>query len=331
MNSEKRFRFTLSFLILVSGITFGPFHWASAETMNQDAKEDMEEASQPLGTTVEHGLINTNIIVGNWFDGLADNLDLFLAGKRLTTRKNESGIKIENSSYYNESDGPAVKNQTSVNAALRLPNVEQYWQVKFTDYDETKEKGVKSAIVRPGPRPKNYGATVGAFQQLGNVRSAFQPRVALQDPLSIAHSLTFESTAELESCRIVPRIEFYATPDSGVGTYQEVNFHFKLSKIWSFTLINDGNYEERKNQYSVSNGFTFGQIVTKTSGLSYSMIFSSNNRPNYHLENYVIAVGWGHLLYKNILDYSISPRVDFNRGTNFTGSKGLTFNVGLNF
>lgn len=328
LNSKSRPSSFLRFFFLLIWVVALPLN--AARAIEDQDEDDEDEQKNAIGASIEQELLNSNIVMSKWFDSMADNLDIFLAGRRLTTRRQESGVKIENSTYYSELEA-GVKNQTSINASLRLPNVEQYWQVKFTDYDETKEKGVKSTIVRSGPRPKNYGASIGAFQQLGNVRTAFQPRIALQDPLSIAHSLTFESTAELKSCRVVPRVEFYATPDSGVGTYQEVNFYFKLSKVWSFTLINDGNYEERKNQYSVSNGFSFGQVVSKTSGLSYSMIFSSNNRPAYHLENYTIAVVWGHLLYKKILDYSLAPRLDFTKDSGFRGTRGINLNVGLNF
>ncbi|MBC7742299.1 MAG: hypothetical protein H7061_08880 [Bdellovibrionaceae bacterium] len=275
-------------------------------------------------------LINSNKAIGQWFDSFVEGIDLFLVGKKITDRPNETSLRIENSTF--SSEGKPVSNVSSVAFNPRFNNLEEYMHLKFTTYDEREEgRGVKNRFLRTTPRERNYGATVGFFRKLGNIRTAFQPRVELQNPLKISHSLTFESVAEFKTFKLNPKLELYASPVRGVGTFQSINFNFELTKIYSLTLINEGDYEERIHRYGVLNGFSIAQLITDTSSLSYSLLFSSNNRPHYHLEGYNLSVAWNEVLYKGIIDYQIIPHLDFPLANNFKGIAGITFTFNLNF
>jgi hypothetical protein len=278
----------------------------------------------------EKTFIHSNIAISEWFDGVAEGIDLFLAGKRLTKKKNETSVKLESSTFYKEHEN--VSNSGSVNVNLRLPNVEEYWQLKFTDYDETKERDTAArGDLRKTPRERNYGATVGLFQKLGNVRMAFQPRVGLQDPLRVSQSLTFESVADVDNYRVNPKLEFFGNPDDGTGTFVALNFNFNISKVHTLTVINDGEYKSKPHVFSATNGISIGQVRTKTTSISYNLYFDSNNREEYHLETYTVSVSWNHLIYKRILDYQLSPYLEFAKGRGFAGVSGVTLTVNLNF
>lgn len=290
----------------------------------QSFAEDKPSAS------FEDKMIQGNKDISQWFDGIAEGIDLFIVGKRLTTRRNETSVKMENITFVKERE--AVKNESSLNVDLRLPNVEEYWQLKFTTYDETKEKrNAQKANLRQSPRDRNYGATVGVFRKLGNVRTAFQPRLELQDPLKVSHSLTFESVAEMKGYDINPKLEFFANSGDGTGVYSAINFHLVLTKIYSLTFINDGEYKEKSHLYGVTNGVSLGQEVTKTSSLSYNLFFDSNNNTNYHLESYSFSLGWNQLLYRKILSYQVSPFLEFSKSLSYTGVPGVNFVVSLDF
>lgn len=280
--------------------------------------------------TVEQKFIDSNIAISNWLDGAAEGLDLFLVGKKLTDAKNETHVRVENSTYSME--GANLTNATSLNVNSRLPNLEEYWQLKFTTYDDAEEsRSVKSGYLRQTPREQNYGATVGLFRKLGNVRTSFQPRIALQDPLKVSHSLRFESILDQYNYKINPKVEFYADADKGAGIYWNLNFNFELNPLWSLTLINEGNYEDKTHLYTAGNGFSFGHYLNEITTMGYSLIFTSINQPSYHLDNYSASVSWNQLIYKKILDYQIIPHLDFARAQSFKGNAGLIFNLNLNF
>lgn len=276
-------------------------------------------------------MIRANISISNWFEGVADGIDVYLAGKRVTNRKNGSSIRLENRA--SSSEGKAVTNDIGLNVNLRLPNVEEYWQLKFTTYDEMSEKrgGAQRAYVKPVPRERNYGATIGVFRKLGDVRTAFQPRIELQNPLKVSHSLSFASVADMKTYEITPKLELYAVADKGTGVYWSLNFTFDINDKQTFTFINEADYVDRLHMESVTNGISLSEVLTDSKSIAYSLLFFSNNRPSYHLEGYSLIFGWSQLIYKNILDYQLSPHLDFNKTDSFRGRAGLSLNVNLNF
>jgi hypothetical protein len=281
-------------------------------------------------TDWEETLVQGNINIANWFNSFADGLDLFLVGKRVTSKRNETQFKIENSTAITEKED--LSNTTSFGFNLRLPNVEEYWNVKFSSYDEQQEgRDIKNTYLRQTPREKSYGATVGLLAKLGNVRTIFEPRIELQDPLKVSHTLTFESVAENKKFEINPKLQFYADSSDGLGTTQALNFHFKLDTISSITLINQGDYQEKLSLYTVVNAITYGQEIDRVSAISYTLIFSSENRPNYHLESYNISSAYTRILYRNILVMQLIPNVDFSETFGFERVLGLTLNLSLLF
>lgn len=281
--------------------------------------------------TWEQRAIDGNIAVSEWFDGVAEFIDLFIAGRRVTNHRNETSFRIENSSIWKE--GIGYTNSTAFNVNLRLPNVEEYWNLKFTSYDEEREKrGAENAQYRQRPREKSYGATIGFFRKLGNVRTLFQPRIELRDPLKVSHSLSFDTTAHITPrAEFNPKVEFFADSDRGTGVFNQLNFGIQLTRIYSLSLINQATYEDKDHKFIVANGFSIGRAVLRNAGVAYSLFFNSNNQMKYHLESYSFAVTWSHLLYKNILDYNVSPHLDFSETTCFTGRVGINFNVNLKF
>jgi len=297
----------------------------------QEYRDFIDDERDERILSLEEKLIQRNIEISEWVDSAADTLDLFLVRqKRITRRRNESSFRIENTTVSSEGQDPF--NRTTYNFNLRLPNVERYWQLKFTSYDERDEnRGVRRSYLKQSPRQENYGATVGLFKQLGKVRTSFEPRIELQDPLKITHSITFKSVASFEKFRINPELEFFASSTRGVGTFQAINFNIPLSKTKSITLINQGEYLERTHLYSVTNGISMGHALSKRRALAYTLLFDSRNEPHYRLQAYNFSVAWSEILYRRILDYQIVPNVDFNRARNYRALLGLTLAINLNF
>lgn len=323
-------------ILFVVAICFGTnLAQAQDDDFIEIEDEAIEETEGPKSRKKEvdsltKQLIDGNIAISKWFDGVAEGLDLFLVGERVTKQVNKTNVKLENATTMNEGEKPV--NTTGLSVNVRLPNVENYFHLKFSDFDENEEKrSIVRGPLRSQQIQKNYGATVGVFRKLGNVRTSFQPRIELQDPLKVGHSLIFESVADVKKYKINPKIEFFAKPDDGTGIYLAVNFNYVLTKVYSLTWINDGEYKDKLHLFTVTNGVSLGQLITKKSSLSYNLFFGSNNQPSYHLESYNFSVSWSHLIYRNVLNYSVSPYLNFVKDKNFTGLPGIALNVGLNF
>lgn len=292
--------------------------------------ETKKEKPLVKAETLEQRLIRHNKEISDWFDNTAEGLDLFLVGQKITNRRNTSHIRVESNSVVKDREGLSQSFGIGVN--LRLPNVEEYWMLKLSTFDEQKERRRSSSNPRKQTeRERNYGATIGLFRKLGDVKASFEPRIELQDPLKVSHLIRFESIANMKSWEVNPRLEFFANPDQGTGIFTAINLNFILTPVFNLTFVNEGEYLEKTHLFTATNGFSLGQVVTDRSGLSYSLMFGSNNQPNYHLENYVVTLAWNQIIYRNILDGSIGPFLDFQKTNSFTGVPGAFLNITLIF
>lgn len=274
--------------------------------------------------------IQSNKNISTWFDGFTEGIDLFLVGKRVSKEKNKSSFRIDNTTTVTETEN--FNNNTSLSIKPRLQNLEEFMQLKFTSYDENEEtRGVESGYLRKTQRKKNYGATLGFIRKLGKVRTTFQPRITLQDPLKVAHSLEFESVAEHKKFQTNPKFELFADPDKGAGTFQAVNFHYEINPVYALTFINEGEYQEKIHKLLVTNGIILGQEYSEKTAFSYSWIFNSHNRERYHLDAHNVSVTWHQNIYRNILDFQLTPHINFEKIYRFKGRTGLIFNISINY
>ncbi|MFM6927887.1 MAG: hypothetical protein ACKOX6_05445 [Bdellovibrio sp.] len=292
--------------------------------------QSRHNTAPPRDATFEDSLIESNARIGKFFDSMANGLDLFLAGQQYTNKTNKTSVILDSSLYYNSKD--YLTSDISFNVNLRLPNLEEYWQVTFTSYDETSERGVSQNYLRQQPRTRDYGATLGFFRQLGNVRTSFQPHISFAGAFKISHTLTFESIAEqTKTYRLNPKLQLYADADKGAGIFQAINLHFILRKDRTLTFINEADYQDRPHAYAVTHGLSLGQFFTPTASMSYNTFATFINRPNYQLSSYNFSVLYSQTIYKNILNYQIGPNLTFASKYNYWGNPGGTFHLSLIF
>lgn len=294
-------------------------------------KKRVVKPARTPSPTWEQRAIRGNVVVSGWFDSLAETIDLFLAGQKVTTDKNQTSVRIENSTLWTEGEG--ASNGTAFNINLRLPNVEETWNLKFTSYDEQRERrGTQNAQFRRDLREKNYGATIGVFRRLGDIRTSFQPRIELQDPLKTSHSLAFETSVDIKpTVQFYPKVDFFASSERGTGVFNQLNFGFVLSPIYSLGLVNQSTYEDKTKIFSVANGVSLSRPVLRNAGVAYSFFFNSDNQGAYSLVGYTLATTWNQTIYRNILEYNLTPHIDFAKARSFTGQMGFDVNVSLKF
>jgi hypothetical protein len=300
-------------------------------SLEEDSLDSVVIVETRKRETLEELFIKGDITISEWFDAQAEGLDLFLVGKKVTNRKNKSSLKLEHTSASFE--GMDVVHTAKLIAQVHLPNLEDYWQLKFSSFDEREERRGASKSYLQKERPsENYGATVGLYRQLGSIRTAYQPRIEFGKKLEVSQSLSIDGPSpEIGSFFFHPKLEFYASPIKGTGVYTSLNLSRFLKENLSLTLINDADYLEKPHLLSVNNGFSFGQMLSESSSLNYNLIFNSINQPNYQLNGYFISISWQQILYKNILYYQFTPHLDFLKSFGFRASAGAFLIVTLVF
>lgn len=277
--------------------------------------------------------MSSNAAIAEWFDSVAEGIDLFLVNKKVSEEQNETMVRLAN--LTSSSEGVPVRNEWILQVIPRFPNLEKYWSLKFSSYDEQEERGVDKNYLRQSVRDRNYGASVGLFRRVGPVRLQFQPRIELQDPLQVSHSIAIETVLLLpklgSGLKVNPKLEFFAHARRGPGVFNALNFSYSIDEITELTQINEAEYHDRRRLLAVTNGLSLGRIINSQNTLTYSLLFFSSSRENYHLTGYNLAVGWYHLIYKKVLDFSLTPNLDFSENLDFKGRAGVTLQVTVHF
>lgn len=274
--------------------------------------------------------LSSNKAIADWFNGFTEGVDFFLTNQQLTHREDPSQIRIQNSSESKENKN--FVNSTQFSLRPRLPRLEQSLSLTFTNYDEIRESHTAGQKIVPQSEPqKNFGATLGVFRKLDFIRVSFQPRLEFENQFQISHSLGFQTLLDFKNFKLHPKLDLFANAQLGTGVYQAFYFAKDLSDFLLLTMINEFEYEDKLHKLSVTHGFVLGQKINDKSSLSYSLISYTNNRPRYHLENYIAAVSWAHLIYDKVLDYEFITYLDFQKTMQFKGEAGLRLNLNLTF
>lgn len=275
--------------------------------------------------------INKSQEFSKGLDAWFEKIDLFLVGKTESLKKNESHLKFKNTFYVLE--GKPITQQFFISLNPRFPNLEEYFQLKFTSNENVNDPNSNINQNQYDHRSeKDYKMPdQGLFSNYEKIKPVFQPKINIQKPLQISYSLLFESGARWDNNYFNPKIEFFADADRGVGVLNSFNNYFKLNDIFNMTLINESEYLDKLHLFSFSNGLSFQQIFTEKVNIYYNSIFYSNNRPHYHLEGVTFSVGWNQAIYKNFLEFQITPQIEFFKESRFKGQIGCFFAVNLNF
>lgn len=280
--------------------------------------------------TMEQKILGTQKAIGKSIDRAAEKIDIILAGKKYTRKANPSSIVVRQLSTWSE--GGRTRNAIDFGINLRLPNVERRWQLRFASYDEEAEaRDLREQRVRTQPRERDYGASLLFFEKLGNVKTTFQPRLELRDPLEMSYILKFETRAESTKFEFQPKLELFADPQKGTGQFGALNFRWELNPKLDFIWQNTEEYREKGNLFLTQHTFALDQSLAKDRAIGFSLNFASNNRPSYHLEAVTLAETYSQEIYKDQLRFRVTPYWTFPKAERFKGTTGISVNFELIF
>lgn len=303
-----------------------------AQTPQAKAKKKKPPAEKPsFAEKTLEGANKAADQIAETIDQTAENIDVRLAGKKYTKKKNASSVSVKQLTVWRE--GGDLNNSTSFGINIRLPNLERRWQVRFSSYDEEEEQRDQQAKrFRTRPRENNPGAALLFFKRLGKIKTVFQPRLEIKDPLAMSYILRFESDAGTERFRINPRADFFAHPEYGTGQYFRLNFSFNLAERWELTLINDEEYRERTNFLNVNHGVSLDHALSDDKGVAFSVIANSVNLGGgYHLNQYTFSPAYAQELAEDRLRFVLATFLAFGKGEAFKGDAGCSLQVEVIF
>lgn len=263
---------------------------------------------------VKRGYMKTNQVTVDAVKSVSNKLDMLLTGEKTTNEKTKSSLTIRNLGYWSEGTS-AITYKPRFDLRLHLPNLQEKWSVNFTSYDDDQEEvGIRRNRLQTSAPPESYGANVVLLKKLGKIDVTFRPKLQLRDKrVSTAHLLRFQSEADMKTYKIIPRLELFARADTGTGELAALNFEYEFNNKLTGTLVNEEEYVDLNNLFNTNHEIGLSHELNETQALKYAILFESNNKPNFHLEQFTTYINFRHSLYNNKLAYSLSPRLVFPR------------------
>lgn len=263
-------------------------------------------------------------------ESLAESLDERLAGEKYTQRRNETTLRVENTTLWEE--GGAVENQWNWGLSLHLPNLEDHWALKFDSYDaREEERRLDQRVFRRTVREDRPGARVSLLRKLGDVDTAFEPRLELKDPLGMSYLLKLTSAIESAPYVFRPKLELFARADRGTGVFAALDLNRILTDRFTLQFLNEGEYQDHGNLFTSNTGVVLHHMIYSSMFLGYGFAVHSFNRPQYHLEQYGPSVTYDIWFLKSSLLSSLTTYLSFERGHRFKGSPGLLYTLAATF
>ncbi len=304
-------------IVLLSPISHGK------ENARRKAKKAAIHKTVPPKKTLESSMLKASDALSKTVGKTAENIDLVLAGKKYTKKKNKSSVTYRQFATY--ADGRGLKTPGDFGINLKLPNVEKRWQLRFTSYNEDEERrDLVQQRVRTDARPKDYGAGLLFFEKLGNIRTSFQPRLLLKDPIEVSYVLRFENETDVKPVRLNSRMELFADPHKGTGEFGSLEFRVNLTPRLDLGFQNTEEYREKDNYFSTQHGVSLDYSLTPTRAIGTSFNISNNNKAQYHLESYVYSWVIAQQVYPDRLTLSLTPFLSFAKNVGFQGKTGIT-------
>jgi hypothetical protein len=279
--------------------------------------------------TLNRKLLKEQKQISEGIDDLAERLDHFLSGKSDSKKKNETYLKL--TGFAELYEGGDLRTDTAVDFSLRLPNLEEHWQVMLSSVEPEDFKSLDRRRYGVAPGARKYGAGVGLVKKLGQFQTLFQPRLIFSDPFSTFYLLQFTSKAKLTRWSIRPEFRFFADSEKGTGQSAALYFDFEWTPRLIFQFLNEEQYLDLDNLFSTNFGPQLLYQYSPRTGMSTSFTFYSISRPVYHLDHYIVNWSVRHDLYKKILFVQLTPSLKFEELYHFKGRAGYAITLELVF
>ncbi len=263
-------------------------------------------------------------------DAAAERLDIYAANKKLTDEPNNSKLVIHNN--VNVSEGGERTYKPHLGVFLHMPNVQEKVQLRFTSYDEdVTERGINEHRYQSDYGEEAYGGSVAFFQELGNVKTEFRPRLEYIDELQTSYLFKFWSEAQRGDFFMEPELQLFARSDTGTGQFIGLNCGLELGEQDKLLFVNEEQYTDGDNTMTTNHGLEWDHVYDKVFEHENSIIFEGTNRDTFHHEKFTVRSKFLHRWRMNVLHYSVTPYVVFLKERKFRGRLGMDLRVEVIF
>ena len=290
-------KFSGSMLIFISLSWFGP--------------------SLPVFCDIEDDVISTNKWVAGRFDWLAEKLDLWLADDSFTDKPNRTSVRVINRVIWQE-DTQDISFEPRFAVKLDLPHTQKKWQLAFTSFDDNRaDEGIQRSRPRLEPEEEAFGTFLTIVQDIGKVKTEFEPRFQFSDEFESRYRFKLSSKASVENLEIKPELELFATTRDGTGQFFALNLEYQATPTTLLTWLNEQQYTDGNNTLEVNEGLQIDVAHTERVLMRYQWLTQADNRPRFAATRHTLSAGASYALLKNVLHLHLTPIVYWERQRSF--------------
>jgi hypothetical protein len=247
--------------------------------------------------------------------GLCDQvarLDLFFGNMQYEDEYPKSFIRIRNAISWSDASGDDVKFDPHINARIRLPSLENRFNLLISDDSEDRDAlSTSNENLRFDEDKKNRVSTALRWIALQSDRMEIDLDTGFRgiDPFTRARYRNRWSLSERQQIRFLQEIFWKNSERFGERT--EINYDQILSSHFLFRINNASTFSEVSEGVNWTQQFSILQKLDALRALTYTAAFTGHTRPDYVTDDYGISIRYRKNIYHSWLFAEIEPQINW--------------------
>lgn len=314
-----------------------PLGAAEASSDKADSSQIDVEQQSWLANQFEWLLEQREMLSSNW-QSTATALDRFLASENFDESViNSSYVRIQNRQRFEE--GGERESETRLKFKVDLPNTKKRVKLFFDsdsdDFDSLSDKR-RDIPENNNPARDDEGDTVAGVnletRKTQRLKTDFDIGVKFRTPLDPFSRYNIRFADDLGSIwKMRFKQEFAYFKSESWKSESEVNFYRPVGENKVFTLTTELQFTDSDNNWESYQGISLQHRINPRNALEYAAGVSGNSTPKTQVSDYWFNISWRNQLYEDWLFLTVTPEVDFDRGSDFSAELSLFIELELFF
>ncbi len=241
-----------------------------------------------------------------------EKLDLFFGNVQYEDEYPKSFIRIRNAISWNDANGDVVKLDPHIKARIRLPSLENRFNLLISDDSEDiNSLSTSQENLRVEEDQKNRVSTALRWiaQQSDRMEINFDAGFRGIDPFFRSRYRNRWSLSDDQQIRFIQDV-FWKNSER-FGERSEINYDQTLSQLFLFRVSTAATFSEVSKGIDWTQQFSILQKIDALRALTYTAAFTGHTRPYFLTDDYGISVRFRKNIYHNWLFSEIETQLNW--------------------
>lgn len=242
-----------------------------------------------------------------------EKLDLFFGNIQYEDEYPTSFIRVRNAIIWNDSHGNVVKLDPHINARIRLPALQNRFNLLLSDEDEDRNalSTSRDNVRFENENKSNQFSTALRWiaQQTDRMEINLDAGFRGLDPFVRARYRDRWNLSEQQQIRLLQEVFWKNSERFGERT--ELNYDQTLSPLWLFRITSVGTFSEVSEGIDWTQQFSFLQTLDSLRAITYTAALTGHTREHFIVDDYGFGVRYRKNIYHSWLYAEIEPQVNW--------------------